>query len=106
MSGLDPDLVLDTAMVTLLSEINQQVKLLTTFASGSGSDGNKGLNVSIQNLSEKIDTLNSSLIQESESRVAVTIENSDGAIHELVSRVVEEVLVRVKQENILRVTNV
>jgi len=99
------DLALDAAMLKHLSEINQHVKLLTASASGGEQDGIDSVNVSIQNLSEKIDTLNNALVQETENRVAVTIQNSDGAIHELVSRVVEEVLVRVKQENILRVTN-
>jgi hypothetical protein len=70
---------------------------------GDGID--HGVESSIKELSEKIDTLNGLLSHTGEQKVSVTIENSDGAIHELVSRVVEEVLVRVKQENILRVTN-
>lgn len=66
---------------------------------------NQSVESSIKELSEKIDTLNGLLSNGGEQKVSVTIENSDGAIHELVSRVVEEVLLRVKQENILRVTN-
>jgi hypothetical protein len=72
---------------------------------GTERGGDRGVESSILELSEKIETLNGLLSDAGEQKISVTIENSDGAIQDLVSRVVEEVLIRVRQENILRVTN-
>ena len=60
---------------------------------------------SIKELIAKLDTLISVLSQEKQGVVSVQVENSEGAIAELVSRVLEEIIIRVRQENILKVLN-
>ena len=60
---------------------------------------------SIKELIAKIDALIAVLSREKTQPISVKVENTDGAIAELVSRVLEEIIIRVRQENILKVLN-
>ncbi|MDH5542996.1 MAG: hypothetical protein OEY64_08550 [Nitrospinota bacterium] len=60
---------------------------------------------SIKELIAKIDALIAVLSREKSQPISVKVENTDGAIAELVSRVLEEIIIRARQENILKVLN-
>lgn len=92
----------------VLDALNRIYALMAESAQSSGAPGESSateLAVSMKELSEKIDALVSALNRTGEYAVQVTVAGADGAIQDLVSRVIEEVLIRVKQENLLAITN-
>jgi len=100
----DQDLELDRQIVARLDSV---IVLLSSLPSEMKSaDAQSQFDASLSRLSEKIDALIAMLGAEKNYTVDVNVSGADGAIHDLVSRVIEEVIVRVKQENLLTVTNV
>lgn len=97
------DIEIDLAILDTLKEIKA---LMTEMAGRKTADLSplvSELNGRIDGLDGKISELTSMLGKSGEHKVAVSVEGADGAIQDLVSRVIEEVLIRVKQENLLEV---
>ncbi len=92
----------------ILDSLERICALMVESAQSSGATGESPtaeLAVSMKELSAKIDAFLNVLGQTGEYAVQVNIAGADGAIQDLVSRVIEEVLLRVKQENLLAITN-
>ncbi len=99
----DSDIALDIAILETLEEIKAILAELSERNATAASSAQALSGVAVI-LSEKMGLLAEVLGQQKEYTVDVTAEGSDGAINDLVSRVVEEIIIRVKQENYLTIT--
>lgn len=104
MAFPEEDLELDRKQYQMLSAIHGSLELLLQFAKTQTTSSTGDLGSSLSSLSEKIDTLINVLGQEKNYTVEVNVTGTDGAIQDLVARVIEEVIIRVKQENLLTIT--
>lgn len=104
MGFAEEDLELDRKIYQTLTAINGTLEQLSQFAREQAAASGGNLSSSLDRLSEKIDTLTAVLGQEKNYTVEVNVTGADGAIQDLVARVIEEVMIRVKQENLLTVT--
>ncbi|GMT42820.1 MAG: hypothetical protein IEMM0002_1231 [bacterium] len=105
MAGYEDDLAADNAVLETLNKINVLLgNAVQSYNNRSEPEKNELVN-SITALSEKIETLITALNQTGEYTVEVNVTGADGAIHELVSRVIEEVVIRIRQENLLTITS-
>jgi molybdenum-dependent DNA-binding transcriptional regulator ModE len=105
MASDNSDIAVDNAILAALNDMNRQLQLLAQQRGGGEAQVKAELNRNIKELVARISTLTSLLGQSKDYRIEVTVAGADGAVHDLVSRVIDDVLVRVKQENLLRVTN-
>lgn len=104
MGFAEEDIELDRKKYQTLSAIHGTLEQLSQFARARAASQTGELSSSMDRLSEKIDTLTAVLGQEKNYTVEVNVSGADGAIEDLVARVIEEVMIRVKQENLLTVT--
>jgi len=105
MASDNADIAVDNAILAVLNDMNRQLQLLAQQRGGGEAQIKAELNRNVKELVARISTLTSLLGQSKDYRIEVTVQGADGAVHDLVSRVIEDVLVRVKQENLLTVTN-
>ncbi len=105
MASDSADIAVDSAILAVLNDMNRQLQLLAQQRGGGEAQVKAELNRNVKELAARVSTLTSLLGQSKIHEVAVTVQGADGAIHDLVSRVIEDVLIRVKQENLLTVTN-
>jgi hypothetical protein len=104
MGFAEEDLELDRKKLQMLSAIHSSLEQLSQFARAQAASRTGSLSSSMDSLSEKLDTLTAVLVQEKNYTVEVNVTGTDSAIQDLVARVIEEVMIRVKQENILTIT--
>lgn len=104
MGFAEEDIELDRKKYQMLSAIHSSLEQLSQFVRAQAASRTGDLSSSLNSLSEKIDTLITVLAQEKNYTVEVNVTGTDGAIHDLVARVIEEVMIRVKQENLLTIT--
>ncbi len=104
MADHEERLEADRAILLRLSEILQKVALASDKYVLETSPSQTGLTKSVNDLTGRINTLIETLGQSSDYKVEVSVTGADGAIQDLVSRVIEEVIIRVKQENLLTIT--
>lgn len=101
--GNNTGIELDQEIVDILNEIKGMLAELAGSRNPDISPLVSELKGSVDGLGTKIDSLNGMLGKSREYNVNITVENADGAISDLVSRVVEEVIIRAKQENLLEI---
>ena len=94
----------DRAVLLRLSEILQKVALASDKYVLENSPSQIGLVKSVTDLTETVNRLIETLGESSDYKVEVSVTGADGAIQDMVSRVIEEVIIRVKQENLLTIT--
>ena len=104
MSAHDENMELDQAILARLSEILQKLSLASDKYVLETSPSQTGLMKSVNDLTGQIDRLIETLGESGDYKVEVSVTGADGAIQDLVSRVIEEVIIRVKQENLLTIT--
>ena len=104
MGFAEEDIELDRKKLQMLSAIHASLEQLSQFARAQAASRTDDLSTSLNSLSEKIDVLTAVLVQEKSYTVEVNVTGTDGAIQDLVARVIEEVMIRVKQENLLTIT--
>jgi len=101
----EDDIAIDNAILAQLNDISQQLNVLVSQQQGNKLQILGQLDASLKNLDGRIVALNSMLGQQKDYTVDVSIDGADGAIQDLVSRVLEEVIIRIKQENLLTVAD-
>jgi len=93
-----------TALFDIESQLNEKLLGMAT-AFETLTNAQNSLIPSFETLGSRMDALTSMLSQSKEYKVDVTVDGADGAIHDLVSRVLEEVIIRIKQENLLTISD-
>jgi len=96
MGFAEEDLELDRKKYQTLSAINGTLEQLSQFVREQAASSGGNLSSSL--------ALTAVLGQEKNYTVEVNVTGADGAIQDLVARVIEEVIIRVKQENLLTIT--
>ena len=104
MGFAEEDIELDRKKYQMLTAIHSSLEQLSQFVRAQSASSSGDLSSSVERLSEKIDTLINVLAEEKNYTVEVNVTGTDGAIQDLVAKVIEEVMIRVKQENLLTVT--
>jgi hypothetical protein len=104
MGFAEEDLELDRQKLKMLGSIHSSLELLSQFVRAQATLSSSELTNSLNSLSERVETLTNVLGQERNYTVEVNVTGADGAIQDLVGRVIEEVMIRVKQENLLTIT--
>ena len=104
MGFAEEDIELDRKKLQTLSAIHATLEQLSQFVRAQAASSSGNLSSSMDRLSEKVDTLTAVLSQEKNYTVEVNVTGTDGAIQDLVARILEEVMIRVKQENLLTIT--
>ena len=104
MGFAEEDLDLDRKKLQMLGAIHSSLEQLSQFVKAQAASSSGDLSSSLNGLSEKVDRLTAVLVQEKNYTVEVNVTGTDGAIQDLVARVIEEVMIRVKQENLLTIT--
>ncbi len=106
MAQENSDIAIDNEILAELTEVNRNLSAIARRQGGADLQIFLELSATVKDLSTKLEVLNRALLSEKQYSVEVKVDGADGAIHDLVSRVMEEVIIRIKQENLLTVTNV